>query len=153
MGLRIVKLEDYERWAVIDSVYETMLKQTFCDKVHALLFVAYVDRWALKHKENDKEQIFSALLKWLNEVAPRYRSAPRLSCGVWIPGPERDRILPDAWAHALVDTSHYDEEALARPREFSEVELIEYLESPRAKDTENYLLEQFGTWSENHPTK
>jgi len=151
MGLRLIKFEkndawSTDAWAVINSTTDTMLRPVFFDELQALLWLAYAEKYVLKYDANKQENIASQLLVWLDEVAPRYhKPAGRFPNGVRFPAVTGDRIFPDAWAKALVDTSGWDEEA-AQAVELREWELVERLWSRDAQPAIDYLFEQFGEW-------
>lgn len=107
MALQLIKFEVTEAWssdtwAVIDTNTDRMLRLVFFDELQALIFVAYIERWALKHDIREQQRIADLILNWLNVVAP-------------LPGRlASERRIPAAWAAQLVDTSYWDEEAFAK---------------------------------------
>lgn len=137
MSLEIIKFESSERWAVLDTTIGAMLHPVLDEELVALLFVACVEFDALGGNEREQSRYISYLGVWLDEVAPRRG-------GRWSDGP---REIPAAWARALVDTSFWDEEALALPVELQEYELIELLGDPkRGRDVARYLCMEFREW-------
>lgn len=148
MRLELVKFEDLEKWAVLNSTMETMLPYTFDDHLHALLWLAFVNVEGLRSEPNMLALYHREILRWLDDVAPHYRSP----AGTWpngqrFPARTGDRIIPDAWAVALVDRSEWDEESLARPVELPVSDLEDLVESPKHwESAARYLVEQFGEW-------
>ena len=148
MRLQLIKFEDIDQWGILNSTTETMLPFTFHDHLHGLLWLAFVH---LEHLQSDpKMQEFYHLiiLRWLDAIAPVYRrKAGKFENDVRFSSIIGERVIPDAWARALVDTPDWEEEQFRRPPELLCSDLIVLLELPKyAETTARYLLDQFGEW-------
>lgn len=151
MALQLVKFEkndawSTDAWAVINTVMDSMLPDVFFDELQGLLLIAYINECGLKYDSREQHRIAGLLLQWLDDVAPHALREVYLLPGKKVMRREGDREIPESWAKALIDTSDWDEDALARPLDLPVDELMEKLWSRDSEDAYRFLLEQFGEW-------